>query len=166
MVRPELRPKVAYRATVSRAVFGLGAAAVCAGLVFGVALTLATLNMVAMTHLPRPAIPWWAWPRRAFFCTLEMLPVVALAAPIWWAFDRKGVRQWWAAPLVGALTCGPGAVLFMLFTLYAAKDSPPPADFTLEVLSWAAATGAAMGLIAWRIAYRREPKAADAAEAF
>jgi hypothetical protein len=100
------------------------------------------------------------------FATLEMLPVVALAAPIWWAFERKGVRQWWAAPLVGALTCGPGAVLFILLALYGVKARAPSADLILELLTWATGTGAAMGLIAWRIGYRRVPEAPDVAEVF
>jgi hypothetical protein len=165
MARSVSRRGVTHQTTVTRALLGLTAAGALPGvLLTGVAFFAFRVGLMGL-KLP-VGMPWWAWPVVALVYAVGFALIAALASPVWWALDRRGVRQWWAAALVGAV---PWALTFGALSLWGLTHRFAvgiPASMwwrPLVSLTLAAALGAAMGLIAWRIAYRRVP---DAAEAF
>jgi hypothetical protein len=159
------RPKLTHQTTVTRALLGLAAAGAVPGVLLTIGAFLALRVGLTGLKLP-PGLQWWMWPLVAAIYAVGFALIGALATPVWWLLDRRGVRQWWAAALVGAVpwTAAMGALL--AWTVIHRAAGPIPASMwwrPLVSLALSAATGAAMGLIAWRIAYRRVP---DAAEVF
>ncbi|MBS0298169.1 MAG: hypothetical protein JSR45_17860 [Proteobacteria bacterium] len=159
------KAKVTRQATVSRAMIGLGAVAVGASVLLSGTI-LALVRLVPAGANPFAGRPWWIWLTLLATYAVVFLMIEALALPVWWALDRRGVRQWWVAALVGGLGGGGAATALMAWSLYRKSIAMPPGGMTWLLGAPAlisAVAGAVMGLVVWRIAYRRVP---DAAEAF
>ena len=97
-------------------------------------------------RIPRTDVFWAAW---AFFILAVGIPVVA-GLP-WWGLHASGFR----GPIC-AMCLGPILFLILLFLIFG-QDSLSPRD--LALLGWLAS----IGLVIWRVAYRRQEPAIDPA---
>jgi hypothetical protein len=143
-------------------ILALAAGALTGGVSIGVAFAVSTIlesHRDAATVLPVALIV-------SFFAFVVYATGLAvLAAPIWAVLHAVGLRGWRAAVLLGGGLCflvGFGMAADGAVSAYQAAELLPAGAHSGGLF---AASGAIVGFVIWKVAYRRRPSKAGSAHA-
>lgn len=160
-----------YTTSTGRAVYAL-----FVGAVLGALLTMGEVTAGLTVPILRAPMPLTAASASAVMEYLQFLEMAGIyafvvfsigllvaGAPVWFVLHRFGCRSWVHAVVAGAvLTFLAAFIIDNQAFLWAIRDSDVPFRMTTSgwIRAWSVAaqfslTGAAVGFVIWRIAYRR-----------
>ncbi|MBS0298172.1 MAG: hypothetical protein JSR45_17875 [Proteobacteria bacterium] len=162
---PQTAAPPRYQTTPRRALLAVGVVSLTITAVY----VLTILGFMANQPTPRDNPLIVVLPVSALIVEVGCLLALGLLAPVWWQLDRRGFRGWPAGVLAGAVPSSLAGAAWALATFHDIVAKGQGAGGAVGVVFFtliSATVGAALGLLAWRIAYRRVPEAPDVAGVF